>query len=849
MSMPCTGVCQGWIKHATLINNCYPTSSEETRPKSSELSYLLFYAKSKPAKLTKCGVYLEKRVITDVRKRRKQDTEISLQIIKSLLEECKKDLNLFSKNVVKIIASSLSTNDIDLVARAASVFIVFCADNDGSTIGVDTEFTTDYESLVKKFANYASYKCGVDQSLERRYRSIGLYVLQGIVTSNALHATDAIIQLQYIVPAILQNLTDDLETLQKIDSEPVGEKYSMSQSRRFSVNNTIISIEDNTHLAYDCLKQLFIVSNTDSDLQYCLKPVFKFLEDNDIWWPNSFAISLTLVILSSIQRQYRYILVSEIIRRLDSLSDISSLSKKITYIEMLISILTSDLTIIGLSVLEVLDCLLSHLLTSLKSGDINFEQISINFNSKGSNIMTEKTQDLETMIVQRLITCIGGLATHIYYAKQISDIVEHIVKHLNLQADPEIKQDNNGSLITEGIPINILRKTLLRCLSIVIQTNKKAEKKSSEISICKVPVEIFHDTIGLCMDEDLDVRIMYAQILSTFLDNVDSSKESKETDLVQITYFNQPAIHFLNSLHLSLYQYALLENSKPADNVALLCILHSLLLRFRVDQIIRGIPVVFKLQSEAKDEKLNNFSRQRALVSVITLYFYNIAQVLCIPELQQYVEMIQKERIEKYQWSTYINAIPSENNLDNVDLSASFDDDDKNNQTLQPVNIWLDRQTIVSMLCKNKEILNFDDTKIEEKLMAEWKPEEGFNEVKNEARRIRSSRIFEADKLKLVVTHPKPTMMNLENSSDDLPHKVKTENFKETLAVQLMNDSSEHETSVASDRESGYMVPIGNSKKNKRKNKPKNEASAFLSTIDPKAASTTSLVNPPYRQS
>ena len=51
-----------------------------------------------------------------------------------------------------------------------------------------------------------------------------------------------------------------------------------------------------------------------------------------------------------------------------------------------------------------------------------------------------------------------------------------------------------------------------------------------------------------------------------------------------------------------------------------------------------------------------------------------------------------------------------------------------------------------------------------------------------------------------------------------------------------MNDSSQHETSVASDRESGNMVPISNSKKNKRKNKPKNEASAFLSTIDPKAA-------------
>lgn len=93
--------------------------------------------------------------------------------------------------------------------------------------------------------------------------------------------------------------------------------------------------------------------------------------------------------------------------------------------------------------------------------------------------------------------------THIYYAKQISDIVEHIIKHLNLQTDPETKQDNNGSFIAEGVPLNILRKTLLRCLSIVIQTNKKAEKRSSEMSICKVPVEVFHNTIGLCMDEDL----------------------------------------------------------------------------------------------------------------------------------------------------------------------------------------------------------------------------------------------------------------------------------------------------------------------------------------------------------
>ncbi|CAG8664590.1 1043_t:CDS:10 [Funneliformis caledonium] len=801
MSLSCAGVCQGWIKHATLINNCYPTGPGETLPKSSELSYLVFYANSKPAKLTKCGVYLEKRVATDVRKRRKQDTEVSLQIIKVLIDE------------------------------------------------FDTEFTSIYESLIDQFAKYATCKYGdqnLDQNLERRYRSIGLYALQGAATSNALYASDAKTQLQYIIPAILHNLTDDktgLEALQKNVNNPADS--STPKSRRFSASIAMISTEDNTLLAYHCLEQLFTMSNA-SNLRYYLEPTFTILDENKFWWPSSFGITLILVILSSIQQQYRHILVGDIIQRLES-SGNSDLSKKITFIEMLTSILTSDLTLVGLSVLEVLDCLLSHLLNSLKNDDVKFEQVDVDLNLKTDNTLTEKAQDLDTIFIQRLIICIGSLATHIYYANQISDIVERIVQHLKLQVSTESQQGSNSSssYMTEGIPLSLLRKALLKCLSMVVLTNKEAEKKSSGNARSEVPVEIFHNSIDLCTDEDLGVRIAYAQVLSTFLNNVNTSEESKEIEPIQITYFNQPAIHFLNTLHLTLYKYTLLNDSKPGDNLALLVILRSLLIRFRADQIVRGIPVVFKLQSEAKDEKLDGFSRQRALASLIVLYFSDIAQVLDIPELQQYIENIRKERIEKCQWSTYFKTTSSENNLDNVDLSSSFEDEitNENNQSLQPVDIWLDRQIIVPMLCKHKEIENIGGAKLEEKLMAEWRQEEGFEKVKKEAYKIRSSRILETEKPRLVVT---PYIMNLENSSDDLTPKVKADNFKETLAVQLMNDSSEHETSVASDRESSNMVPIHIGKK-KRKNSTKNEASAFLSTIEARAASTTSLVNPPYQ--
>lgn len=59
-------------KHATLVNHCYPPVKDgSTIPRSSELSYLTFYASSKPAKLTKVGSFIQKRVEKDIRKGRK----------------------------------------------------------------------------------------------------------------------------------------------------------------------------------------------------------------------------------------------------------------------------------------------------------------------------------------------------------------------------------------------------------------------------------------------------------------------------------------------------------------------------------------------------------------------------------------------------------------------------------------------------------------------------------------------------------------------------------------------------------------------------------------------------------
>lgn len=35
--------------------------------------------------------------------------------------------------------------------------MVFCSYHDGTTLGVDTEFTTDYETLLQDFAGFCNY--------------------------------------------------------------------------------------------------------------------------------------------------------------------------------------------------------------------------------------------------------------------------------------------------------------------------------------------------------------------------------------------------------------------------------------------------------------------------------------------------------------------------------------------------------------------------------------------------------------------------------------------------------------------------------------------------------------------
>ena len=97
-----------YVKHATLIEKCYPTERiSNPTPKSNELSYLVYYAQSKPAKLFKVGSYMEKRIHRDILRRKSNDIKIDLAIFDALIASCSRDLSYFIRNLAFSLRMSL----------------------------------------------------------------------------------------------------------------------------------------------------------------------------------------------------------------------------------------------------------------------------------------------------------------------------------------------------------------------------------------------------------------------------------------------------------------------------------------------------------------------------------------------------------------------------------------------------------------------------------------------------------------------------------------------------------------------------------------------------------------------
>lgn len=482
-------------KHQVLILKCYPKGPRDNldvKPNSSELSYLLYYATTRRAKLQKIGSFLTKKTNEDIAKKRLSHVTITLQIFAALISKSPKDLPLYVRNILGILASVLRSQDLGLVEASLPTFEAFCRAHDGRNLAADAAYLGHYESVVQSYAVLAvnppkHVKIGNSKPIEIRWRIVGLRAVKAVAASEAL-GIDSGRQLGMIIPVILQNLHADradylLQVQRKYKLDAEAEKGEANRPRAsFATTRTtesniekpgaasttmaeadLADEQDLGVLALGALQTIFVVSNrgqarnavviTSHFIMRNGRPSSSFGKRGADW-----GSTLIEMITNWVPVQDRFVVLIAMVHTLTSIPP--SEEHQLILTRLIDWLLCSKMNLIGLSVMDVLIDLAFHirrLIRTPRSPPLSISKPpppSTKAASKNGGAATEKpTLSLEPeadsgsaspaivsntrlLVIKQLKTCLGSLGNHIYYNEQIPDMVTRLLNHIKFEEGP-----------------------------------------------------------------------------------------------------------------------------------------------------------------------------------------------------------------------------------------------------------------------------------------------------------------------------------------------------------------------------------------------------------------------------
>ncbi|TVY90577.1 Protein EFR3 [Lachnellula willkommii] len=687
-------------KHQVLILKCYPQTTKgavDVKPNSSELSYLLYYATTRRSKVQKVGAFLEKKTASDVWRQRIGNVQVTLQILAALIEKAPRDLPLYAPYVLKILILVLRSRDITMVESSIPTFEAFCEHHDGASLSADQEYLRQYVEIVRIYASFASTtssaeKVSMSAPVAMRWRNVGLKAIKSVASSEALASLPGR-QLNVTVPMLLENIWTGNEDFigilehrahleEKVDTETLlrrrtsnatvqttdtsGDAHAALSATTADADK--LAEERTGILAIQCLKQIFEVNNrsqiheaTIATLAFIAERVTHKEEvidekpkgDRCGGW----ATKIFNMIAQWTPVQDRYVILvtaMEVLVRGQLVDE--NLQQQLVLATMVDSLLNSDINLIGLSVMDVLLGLINHVLRVLQLGGAEPHPQQENGSGASADLSladasaSPQTASVPTSVrrnlLERLQQCIGDLATHVYYADQISDMVAAIL--LRLKPTPTSSLPNTAAAIenpnlasatvisvgdltedsnTDGFfsfgtaKINGLEaiKAIL-----LVASHRKTVVGGASLGRHRVPVKVWEGTQWLLRDSDGRVRKAYADALLTWLDTEvtradlrafeekpkNSTKPGRNDSATNLTkravsnssHREKPVkvskTTFLQLLNLAMYENALQYVDSETDIVLLHLLLTKLVEKLGVNAVKNGLPMIFRLQED-----------------------------------------------------------------------------------------------------------------------------------------------------------------------------------------------------------------------------------------------------------
>ena len=630
-----------------------------------------------------------------------------------------------------------------MVEESIPTFEAFCKHHDVATLAADQQHIGQYEEIVQAYAGYGALKTpvqprsGLNASIAIRWRSIGLRALKSITCSEAVGA-DGGRQMNIIMPIILQNLQagDEEHLRQLLSRANVLESPEKEQAtrRRMSiatvqtvdgissrpssktVNGTAddadrLAEEEVGEKAISCLKQIFMANNR-AQLRMGTASMLKFIcthtpqkrpgtsRSSRAGNSGTWATTIMEMVTRWTPVQNRFVILVTVMETLvRSPVAEGNLEQQLLLVSLVGWLLKSDINMIGLSVMDVLLGLVQHILLLLQLG------------GQGSNILPHHQQtdaiDLfrgaeevingptspsigkagdESLpslnrqeLLDRLQICIGDLATHIYYADQISDMITAILLRLKPSPMSGVRTDaaaiehpqaaaqailNSVRLqenpeTDEFFSFGTARVTALKAIKEVLMVANLKNNVSGAAAVGRnrVGVQVWEGTQWLLRDDDKRVRRAYVDSLLTWLKLEMSSNDlrvledkrkllrptskadlnsSKSDTMTRRAVSNASRTEktekpskstFLQLLHLAIYDNAIEAPDSEPDLLLLHLLLVNLVEKLGVNAVKTGLPMMMRLQEDINvDELIMTPVAKLNIGSLVHGYFWALGE-------------------------------------------------------------------------------------------------------------------------------------------------------------------------------------------------------------------------------
>lgn len=664
-------------KHQKLILQCYPAGrGTDKKPNPSELSYLLYYVSTRRSKLTKVGLFLERKAQSDVYRGRSGNVQVTLDITKALIERCPEDLNLFARNVVSILTSVVSSNDLSLSQHASPVFDTFCHFHDGALFRGDPLYVKDFQHLVSLYLAIARGADSGPNALQ--WKLVGIEAVKSIASSVALSTPAGKSQVEEIISLLLSclSLDDDGACLLSLQSQITNAesrrdnpRASLQLTRRATINFTGEQLL--LYTAMQALRHFFDTTSTDQ-LRNATNHTVKFILSTNA--PPLWSTTLAEIVTTCAPVQTRFAVLTELVEQLVVLSPTETV-KQLAVARLVSSLLSSSVNMIGLSVIDILRSLVHLQMQILKSVE-------------PSALKTGNPSPFELILA--LKDCVAALASHNYYAAQISDMITEVLARCQYPgrlsamtsgtgtprlgsvsrsqdaSDLSASEKPHSSGINSIFLINSLETI---SMIILISSGKVGGLEKSHLSI-----QSWDGTQHLLNHESLDVRVAYTNALTVFLKNCNSSTDTSMKTLTNFNVLEGP----YGSLIIELYKLA---TQIPGESVNFLIVYHvirAIIHSCDDNGVLRVCSLAFSLERESSaifsgdNSKQYAFEQGIAFGSISQAIVYHVGRKFKSEQLTTAVVDEIKLRQHQNIWYTPIDVFTSHSLSNDLATAKTF---------------------------------------------------------------------------------------------------------------------------------------------------------------------------------